>query len=324
MTNRLLCSGPLIVFWNITCRCNLYCQHCHVGNDQYDDLNTEQCLDIVNNLRAAKVKMVILSGGEPLLRQDIFDIVRPLRDDDIKVSIATNGYTIDQNILTKLKSLNINEVQISLDSSEQRVHDAFRGKAGSYQKAIDAIRLCHEMSIPVGVNTVITPHNINGLWAMGEQLQSMGVKCWRLTINVPKGRGAALSKELQVHDNDLINIIPKLSSTYKNISIDDPLCVRFWRINSRIAKQCGAGIILCAIEPDGTVKPCVFSDSYLGNILENPLFDIWNSMQMEVFRNSNAQLSDCKECSEYSKCKGGCKAFNSYYRNNKITQKCCF
>ncbi len=326
MNSSIWNNGPFIAYWNITSKCNLSCQHCHVGNMQHNhyDLNTRQCLTIVNKLADADVKVIIVSGGEPLLRKDIWEIMSAIKSQGLRLFLASNGYLIELNTLHKLVELHIDELQISLDSHRRNVHDNFRGLHGSFDKALNAIKLCLNANVPVGVNTVITANNLDDLQSMGAMLENMGVKYWRVTINVPKGRGADAFSQLQVEDSKLFEKIQLLTHTYHNVIIDDPLCVKFWRKKGQVAKQCGAGKILCSIESDGIVKPCVFIEDSFGSILNTSLLEIWNSEKMVSFRDEVSLSPDCEECEVYSKCRGGCKAFLHYFKGQGIVQRFCF
>lgn len=322
--DNILKSGPLIAYWSITNRCNLHCYHCHVTDTSTNYTNDDSWYIIANKLIEANVNMVIISGGEPLLHPNLINIIRMLKSKKTIVFITTNGYLVDSDTLNHFIELGLNQLQVSLDSPFTEQHDRFRNKSGSFNKAINTINLCSKMGMPVGVNTVITAYNLNDLLIMGYMLKHIGVSCWRLTITVPRGRGSNVKKQFYFDDKKLLDTLQRLRDVHPDIILDDPLCVKYWRVNSKYAKQCSAGKIICAIEPNGVVKPCIFLDSTCGNLLESTMSNIWNSIEMTSFRSSSIQIDECIGCSVYAKCLGGCRAFHQHNANLKIAQKYCF
>lgn len=324
MTAELWQSGPFIVYWNITSKCNLNCKHCHAIRNGNDDLTSTQYKEVIEKLALSDVKIIIIAGGEPLLIEKIWEILGTIKSFGIRAYLITNGYYLNQNTITLLVETKVDGIQVSLDSPYPEVHDRFRGIDGSFYKAINAIEICKEHSVNVSVNTVIMPENINDLEIMGEKLKELGIANWRLTINVPKGRGKQEYDKLQISDSTIIDKINRVKKTYSHVLVDDPLCVKYWGTDDTIAKQCGAGKIICAIEANGDIKPCIFIEDKFGNILESDLMKVWNSKEMQCFRESETNNPECKKCEAFTKCKGGCKAFRSYFESQREMEKFCF
>lgn len=308
-------SGPFIVYWNITNKCNFMCKHCHAIAGNARELSFEECISVVEILASAGVGNIIIAGGEPLLKDNIFEIVHKLYEHNIQCSIATNGYYITDDVAEKLAVERVKDVQISLDFYEESMHDSFRGVKGCYRDAFYAIEKCKKQGINVSVNTVLTPYGISTIDKLGDLLRLSGVNAWRVTINVPKGRGKSLYKELHIDEKELINKVYELKQKFPGIVIDDPLCVMFWGTDNNIAKQCSAGKIMCAIESDGSIKPCIFYENSFGNILNENFKEIWK--KMDIVREYIPEYEECRECKEKEMCLGGCKAYASYFDKSK-------
>ncbi len=156
-------SRPLI-FWNITYRCNLKCIHCYINAIQglsRDELTTEEALRVVDDAHELRTPLLIISGGEPLIREDITEIMRRAGDYGIRISLSTNGTLITRDWALRLKELNVQYVGISIDSPIPEVHDKIRGVLGAWDLAIKGIKNVMEVGIPVGIRTTVTKLNID-------------------------------------------------------------------------------------------------------------------------------------------------------------------
>lgn len=302
-------KGPFIVYWNITAKCNMNCFHCHAYLYTRNELSTEECIKIVKMMKKNGVGLVIIAGGEPLLRDDIWKILNELKENGLHTIIVTNGFYLEINTAQRLKNLGIREVQISIDSGVEEIHDSFRGCQGSYQKAMQAIRNCIACGVMTSVNTVLVNENILEIEKLGYQLKAYNVNAWRITIPLPKGNGKTNYDQLVINNDILISKINILLDKFDNIVIDDPLCVGLWGINDKLAKECGAAKIVGAIEANGDVKPCVFFENKYGNILVDNLETIWGNSEMESVRNMKPCNNQGTQCFGLENCKGGCKAY---------------
>ena len=144
--------GPVVI-WNLIRRCNLTCKHCYsisADTDFKGELNTAEVFRVMDDLKAYGVPVLILSGGEPLLRPDIFDISNRAKEMGFYVGLSTNGTLIDESNIQKIADVGYNYVGISIDGVKE-THDKFRRKEGSYDASMNAIRLCHEHGIKVGM-----------------------------------------------------------------------------------------------------------------------------------------------------------------------------
>lgn len=152
--------GPVVI-WNLIRRCNLTCKHCYAFSADVDypgELSTDEVCAVMDDLRAFRVPVLILSGGEPLLRADIFDIARRAKSMGFYVGLSSNGTLIDAPMARRIADVGFDYVGISLDGKRDN-HDKFRRKAGAFDASMGAVRLCHEVGVKVGLRTTLTEQN---------------------------------------------------------------------------------------------------------------------------------------------------------------------
>ncbi len=337
-------GSPILVVWNYTWACNLRCKHCYASagpTPRPNELTTKEVLETVRKLADAGVTIIAFSGGEPLMRKDLFEALKLARDYGVYTAIATNGTLITREVARRLKELDLYYVEISLDGADPKTHDVFRGVPGAFEKAVRGIRNCVAEGIWTQVAMTITRMNVQELPAMirlCEELGVMGLTCFNF---VPTGRG------IFIKDNDLspeereevlklmirevlkgrkIQIV-STAPQYARVALQIEAALRtgeeliipvhFW--NPKLSKEvasltefiggCGAGRFYCALDPDGTITPCVFMPVKVGNIKEIPDFeDFWATCR--VFwdlRDRDHLKPHCGEC-EFRYVCGGCRA----------------
>jgi len=323
-------SAPLSILWDLTYRCNMKCKHC-LNDDNYsvDEIEINDVKHILNELKKEKVFSINFSGGEPLLRNDLLDILKLSSEMNFGVRLSTNGLLLDKDFLTKLKDLDVYCIQISLDGLED-THDEFRGVKGGYKKAVEALRLCSENGFYTTMSTMIIKQNLHDISDLMEIAVSLGISSFKLNSFMPVGRGRESDDQLHVSKEELRDLCKELSLHSKKYDglLDFQLNPLFpWLleenknskplirgINSGIQIKCSAGHTNLVISPDGTVYSCPYLTQFpLGNILEKPLRAIWNdnSSILGRFRKifQRELEGKCKECQyvpEY--CNGGCRA----------------
>ena len=183
----------VILIWNLTNRCNLYCKHCYASanQDKSEELNLEEIKEIAEDLRKNGVKFAILSGGEPLLREDIYDIARILKEKGIKTYLSTNGILINEENVKAIKE-NFDYVGISLDGKPE-VHDRFRGKRGAFQESLKALKLCLSEGIKVGLRFTLSRMTVESLPYIFELTKELSVPKVYISHLVYAGRGKKLT-----------------------------------------------------------------------------------------------------------------------------------
>ena len=183
-------TGPVVI-WNLIRRCNLTCKHCYATSADKDfpgELNTEKVYEVMDDLKSFGVPVLILSGGEPLMRPDIFDVSHRAKEMGFYVGLSTNGTLIDENNIQNIVDVGYNYVGISIDGMRE-THDKFRRKEGSFDEAMNGIRLCHEAGIKVGLRFTLTQDNKHDFPALLQLMDDEGIDKFYLSHLNYAGRG---------------------------------------------------------------------------------------------------------------------------------------
>ncbi|MAG07336.1 hypothetical protein CMI46_00795 [Candidatus Pacearchaeota archaeon] len=305
---------PSYVLWDCSRRCNLNCAHCGAIKEKYEkELTTEQIKNLVDQLAKIKTRFFAATGGEPLLRKDILDVMKYATDKGIKTGLATNGFFIDEKKAKEIKDAGILSIQVSLDGTEE-THNKIRGNNLSFQRATNAIKLLHKQNIKiVSVATTVTPMNFNDLKNLKEILLKSNVSTWRICVIMPIGR--AERKELLLNPKQLKELFEFVSSNKDKIKIQIGENLPFLaEYETKIRKSplvCPVGFMACCIGVDGNVRGCPempdIEKFREGSILEKPFIDIWRN-EFKRYRNREAIKTDkkCATCQNKEECYGGC------------------
>jgi radical SAM protein with 4Fe4S-binding SPASM domain len=308
---------PLVVSWNVTLKCNLKCAHCYINaaeTELADELSTDAAKMLIHQITEVSRPLLILSGGEPLLREDIYEIIRYGADRGLRMGMGSNGMLIDDEVTRRLEDSGMETVAISLDSSIPERHDMFRGVKGCWEHAVDAIKALKKSRIQVQVNSTVTPQNydeVDDIMALAEEL---GVENFHLFFLVPTGRGTDIADITpRMYEDMITSTLAKIPKYKLNVK---PSCApQFMRVAkeqgvdmSRWVRGCMAGLYYCRIYPSGEVTPCPYLPLNLGNIRERSFKDIWfNSEVFKALRDFDKLEGKCGLCKHREVC-GGCRA----------------
>lgn len=309
---------PASVFWDITRNCNLKCLHCYNFHryDHYSELSTEEAKRVLEEMSVYGVESISFSGGEPLMRDDFPEIVLHAAGLNFKsVNVATNGTLIDRDIARQLNLEKV-EVQISIDGDTAEVHDSLRGIKGSFDKAVDGIKLLMEEGINTSVCTTATKLNVDRIPNIIQLMKDLDVKNYRVQGVVPMGRGKKNEKELKLPPEKMKKLVEYLENREIHVSSfnftlkpppSDP-------VDFCGSGACSAASASCSITAEGNVVPCTYFWGLNGENLRDHTFQwIWeNSPLLNYFRSIslNEVKGICRECKWLSLCHGGCKAEN--------------
>lgn len=305
---------PYYVLWDCSRNCNLHCAHCGAIKEKYNkELNTAQLKNLIDQLAKIKVRFFAATGGEPLLRKDLLEVMKYASEKGIKTGFATNGYFIDEEVAKKIKEANISSIQISLDGIE-KTHNEIRGNNQSFQRAINAIKLLQKQKIKlVSVATTLTPMNFNELNKLKEILLDLKVKTWRICIIMPIGR--AEKRKLLLNSDQLHELFKFVSLNKDKIKIQIgenlPFLASYEKKIRKAPFVCPLGFTACSIGVDGYVRGCPempdTEDFREGNILEKSFIEIWRN-GFKRYRNRDILKSDerCASCKDKESCYGGC------------------
>ena len=194
-------NKPRLIFWELTKGCNLRCIHCRASATELSspsDLSTQAARDIIDQIAEVSSPILVLSGGEPLFRSDIFQLARYGTDKGLRVALATNGTLVTKQVAQKIFDSGVKRVAISLDGSDAATHDTFRGIPGAFDAAITGFRNLKELGMSVQINTTIARHNAHQLPLVLELAKSIGADALHTFLLVPVGCGVDIAAEQMV------------------------------------------------------------------------------------------------------------------------------
>ena len=317
----------MIVSWSTTNQCNLDCPHCYrdAGEPLPGELTTsqartmlEQISTVMDDFKPAP-KIMVFSGGEPLLRKDIYKLVAHAASLGMRPVFGTNGTLLTREVVQKLIDAGASAMGISLDSIDPDRHNEFRGMPDGFQKTLDGMRNCKEMGLRFQVHTTVMDWNYNEIEEITDLTVEMGGSAHHIFFLVPTGRAAFLAKGI-MKAQKYEEILDRIMERQKDIPIElKPTCApQFMRIakqkglNMRFSRGCIAGISYCLIGPLGDVQPCAYLDMSLGNVKEESFVDIWRDSPVFEKLRTMEYSGRCGIC-EYKDVCGGCRARAAYY-----------
>jgi mycofactocin radical SAM maturase len=307
-------DAPICLTWEITYACNLQCVHCLSSSGTRDprELSTDQAKSVLDELRDLQVFYINIGGGEPMIRKDFFEILEHAEANDIGVKFSTNGTYITAENARRLAAMNYLDIQISLDGVDALTNDAVRGK-GSYATAISAMNHLRDANFgQFKISVVVTRHNVDQLDAFKALADSYGAQL-RITRLRPSGRGADTWDELHPPQQQQRQIYDWLMKHGENVLTGDS----FFHLNAfgeslPGLNLCGAGRVVCLIDPIGDVYACPFviHDQFkAGSLLSDGGFTkVWKESDLFLSLREPESEGACSACGSYDACQGGCMA----------------
>jgi mycofactocin radical SAM maturase len=309
-------DAPICLTWELTYACNLACVHCLSSSGKRDprELSTQQCKDIIDELEGMQVFYVNIGGGEPTVRPDFWELVDYATAHHVGVKFSTNGVRITGEIAAKLAASDYVDVQISLDGATAEVNDAVRGP-GSFamaERALDNLAAAGFKDAKISV--VVTRHNVGQLDDFAALASRYGATL-RITRLRPSGRGADVWDDLHPTAEQQVQLYNWLVAKGERVLTGDS----FFHLSGlgepgALAglNLCGAGRVVCLIDPVGDVYACPFAihDKFLaGNILtDNGFQNVWQNSQLFRELREPQSAGACSGCDHYDACRGGCMA----------------
>lgn len=317
---------PITCVWEVTMGCNMRCGHCgsSCAEPRPDELNTEEALNLCDQIAEMGLKWITLSGGEPLTRKDVPMLVKRLSDSNVAVNMITNGWLLNKEMAKKLKESGISTVAISIDGTPE-IHDKIR-KEKAFAHASEAFRTMKDLGINTGAITTITKQNIGILNDIKEKLIDMGVRTWQVQLGLPMGN-LQENRDWVIKPEQIKDIIDFCYDTAKEgrIWIYPADCIGYYTWKELEIKRisyesntvsswdgCNAGVRGFGILQNGDILGCtsIRSKEYIeGNIKERSLREIWEDENSFLWRRqlTKEKLSgECRNCIYGSKCLGGC------------------
>lgn len=313
----------MIVSWNTTNACNMYCAHCYrdAGCKVDEELNTVEAKRLLEQIARAGFKIMIFSGGEPLMRPDILELVRHARSLGLRSVFGTNGTLITEEMAVQLKEAGAMGMGISLDSMDKEKHDKFRSFPGAWDGAVRGMRNCRKAGLPFQIHTTIMDWNESEIESITDFAVAEGAVAHHFFFLVPTGRAVSIEEEslrAEAYEATLTRIMNK----QKQVSIElKPTCApQFMRIAAqmgmklRFGRGCLAGTSYCIISPRGQVQPCAYLNLPLGDVRETPFDEIWQNNEVLKKLRTLEYKGGCGSCEYKVKC-GGCRARAAYYND---------
>ena len=316
---------PSLISWNLTKKCNLRCPHCYMeaGRKAEDELATEECLELIGEMKALGTEMLILTGGEPLLRKDIYEIARYASDQRIWVVMGTNGVLITDRVAEKMVACGVKGVGISIDSLDPAKHNSFRGGPDAWEYSVKALDICRAHGLEVLVQTTIMDMNYAEVPRLIEFAREKGAWSFNLYFLVQTGRGQEMNDLSAEGTEEMLSYLVGVQDQHKPMLVRSKCAPHFKRISYERglggleSGGCMAGSEYCRITPEGNVTPCPYMTVVAGNLRETSFTEIWESspvlLQLRDARNLKGRCGVC----EFNELCGGCRcrayaAFGDY------------
>ena len=311
----------MIVSWNTTNACNMYCDHCYrdAGCKAEEELSTAEAKTLLEQIARAGFKIMIFSGGEPLMRPDIVELVAHAASLGLRPVFGTNGTLITLEMAQKLKAAGAMGMGISLDSMDREKHNAFRKFPGAWEGAVQGMRNCRAAGLPFQIHTTVMEWNNHELEALTDFAVAEGAVAHHFFFLVPTGRAKTIEAEslrAEAYEDTLTRIMKKQQEV--EIELKPTCAPQFLRIaaqmgmKTRFRRGCLAGTAYCIISPRGKVQPCAYLNMELGDVRQTPFDEIWKNSEVLNKLRTLEYSGGCGSC-EYKRACGGCRARAAYY-----------
>lgn len=324
-------TPPLrLVAWEVTRSCNLACKHCRAEAhpEPFEgELSTREALKLIDTFPQTGDPVVIFTGGEPLLRPDVFELAAHADSLGLRCVMAPNGTLITAENAKLMKQSGIQRCSISIDGPTPGEHDLFRGVPGAFDQAMTGIEYLKKAGIPFQINTTVTRDNIHRFREIFNLARNLGSVAWHIFMLVPTGRGAEIADQAisAGEYEDVLNWFYDFRKT-TDMHLKATCAPHYYRIMRQRAKEenipvnrenfgldamtrgCLGGIGFCFISHVGQVQPCGYLELDCGNVKTAPFPDIWKkSANFLKLRDINEYKGKCGVC-EYHRVCGGCRA----------------
>jgi radical SAM protein with 4Fe4S-binding SPASM domain len=322
-----------LVFWELTARCNLACRHCRAEAQSQaaaNELTTDEILRVARDVRDAGDPILVLTGGEPLVRPDFFDIADACTRIFTRVALATNGTQVDDAIAGRIAATGIQRVSVSIDGATPATHDAFRGQAGSFDAALRGVDALRRAGVSVQINVTVARHNAAELPAILQLAQARGADAFHVFVLVPVGCGAEIAEDARLSpaqvDETLRWLCDRALELRGRVHVKATCAPQYYRILHEVTRArglptgsphrgmeamtrgCLAGSAVCFIARTGDVQPCGYLPVAVGNVRLRPFAGIWrDAPAFLALRDPAALKGACHACGYRALC-AGCRA----------------
>lgn len=335
-----------MLFWETTAACNLRCAHCRAepaGAEAREEFSTEEAFALLEDVASFARPIIVLSGGEPMVRGDIYDIASHGTKLGLRVVLATNGTLIDPQNARRLKESGIQRVSVSLDGPDALSHDRARGVTGAFDAALSGIESCSSAGLQFQINSTVTLSNVDSLPRILDLAVGLGAVALHLFLLVPTGCGRELADSEMLSAQQYEQVLNWIYDASKQDTIHlkatcAPHYFRVMRQRSRregltsatgahgmdsATKGCLAGSAVCFVSHEGEVYPCGYFPLPAGSVRTSSLEQIWERSDLfKRLRDPSLLEGKCGIC-EYSRVCGGCRARSYAETGNYLAEETC-
>ncbi len=318
-------EAPLLTIWEVTRSCELACQHCRASAENWRsplELSLEEGKNLIDSVAAMGTPLMVFTGGDPLQRPDLEDLIRHGRSRGLIVAtIPAATPRLTKERIFSLKEAGVHQLALSLDGATAEEHDQFRGVEGTFQKVLEAVNWIREAEVPLQINTVFGSWNADRFEALAELVKKWETSFWEIFFLVPTGRGATLQSCTAEQFEHLFEQIHHFSrETGITVKVTEAQHFRRYQQEqggavhghgrvSLSSRPVNAGNGFCFIDFRGKVMPSGFLPLDCGNVRETPLADIYkNHETFRQLRDLKALTGPCASCSFLESCSGGSRA----------------
>lgn len=319
-----------LIAWEVTRSCNLACRHCRAEahTEPYEnELDTDEAMRLIDAFPEVGRPIVIFTGGDPMMRGDIYDLVRHVKKRELTAAFSPNGTLITPESAAKIKAAGVDRCSISLDGATARSHDDFRGVEGAFEASLAGISYLREQGVPFQINTTVTRNNLHSLTDICRLCENIGAVAWHIFLLVPMGRASGLADQV-ITAEEYEKVLHWLYDFRKSTSMQlKATCApHYYRIMRQraaaekvpvnavnfgmdaMSRGCLGGTGFCFISHRGQVQPCGYLELDCGNVREKPFPEIWR--ESEIFRNLRNPETFSGKCGicEFHRVCGGCRA----------------
>ena len=332
-----------LIAWEVTRSCNLACKHCRAEAhlEPYEgELDTAEAKALIDTFPEVGNPIIIFTGGDPMMRADVYELMRYATDKGLRCVMSPNGTLITPETAAKMVTAGVQRCSISIDGPDAGSHDEFRGVPGAFDASMRGIQYLKNAGLEFQINTTVTRANLSSFKKIFDLCESIGAAAWHIFLLVPTGRAAQLGAEVITarEYEDVLNWFYDFRKTTK-MHLKATCAPHYYRIMRQRAKAegipvtpenfgldamtrgCLGGTGFCFISHVGQVQPCGYLELDCGNIRTTPFPEIWrNSRQFKQFRNQDEYEGKCGVC-EYHKVCGGCRARAHSMDNNYMGEE---
>ena len=319
-----------IVAWEVTRSCNLNCVHCRASSDSGpypEEMDTKGALSVIDQITEVGRPIVILTGGEPLLRKDIFALAAYGAEKGLRMVMGSNGTLVTRDMAKQISQSGIKRVSISLDGATSKSHDQFRQVSGAFLRAMEGIARLKERGVEFQINTTLTRQNLFDAKEILDLSVRLGAVAHHVFLLVPTGRAKEMvGQELTAKEyEDTLHWFYRQQSVVP-LQFKATCAPQFYRISQQearakgeelergshgldaVTRGCLAGISYCFVSHEGVVQPCGYLDLSAGDLRESAFRDIWDDSPIfGKLRDFSCYKGKCGRCKYIAVC-GGCRA----------------